>query len=117
MEYRNPNEFGHDIVYGFKQMAELDDFIVDIIPVDKEYQRGIPYCVFMLQNGYQGAFVLGFSLIDPWMHDFINTKTPTVLYDNFVPNNPNVSSIGCDSQEGFNLSVKHLVGLGHKKIG
>lgn len=117
MEFGTPNQFGHDIVLGFKQMAEPDGWTVDIIPIDMEFQRGIPYGVFMMQHGYQASFLLGLTLLDPWMHEFRTTRIPTVLYDNYIKGNPNVASVGCDSQEGFELAVKHLTALGHKKIG
>jgi LacI family transcriptional regulator len=71
----------------------------------------------MMEHRYAASFVLGFSLLDPWMKEFKTTKIPTVLYDNYIKSNPNVASIGCDSQEGFELAVKHLQKLGHKKIG
>ena len=71
----------------------------------------------MLQNDYAGAFVLGFSLSDPWMTDFRTSHTPTVLYDNYIPANPFIASIGIDNNEGMALAVSHLKKLGHKKIG
>ncbi len=111
------NQFGHDIVLGFKQMAEPDGWTVDVVPMDKDFQRNIPYSVFMMQNGYRGGFILGFSLIDPWMSEFKSCKIPTVLYDNYISTNPRVASVGCDSQDGFDQAVKHLVKLGHEKIG
>lgn len=117
MDYNTPNQFGYHIILGFKQMAEPEGFLVEVVPVDKNFQKEIPYGVFMIQNGYQGAFVLGFTLIDPWMQEFKNTKLPTVLYDNYIKSNPAIASIGCDSQEGFELAVKHLISLGHQKIG
>lgn len=117
MEYETPNQFGHDIVLGFKQMAEPDGWTVDIIPIDMEFQRGIPYGVFMMQHGYQASFILGLTLLDPWMHEFRTSRIPTVLYDNYIKENPHIASVGCDSQEGFELAVKHLKMLGHKKIG
>ena len=117
MEYQTPNQFGHDIVLGFKQMAEPDGWIVDIVPIDMEFQRGIPYGVFMMEHGYQASFMLGLTLLDPWMQELRTSRIPTVLYDNYIKENPNIASVGCDSQEGFELAVKHLTRLGHKKIG
>ena len=117
MDFRTPNHFGHDIVLGFKQMAEPEGWTVDIIPVTIDFQKLTPYGVFMMQQGYCAAFILGFSLLDPWMKEFQSSRVPTVLYDNYIKGNPNIASIGCDSQEGFELAVKHLVKLGHKKIG
>lgn len=117
MEYDTPNQFGHDIVLGFKQKAEPEGWIVDVVSVTVEMQRMTPYSVYMMEHGYQAAFVLGFSLIDPWMKEFRTTLVPTVLYDNYIKGNPSVASVGCDNQEGFELAVKHLTQLGHKKIG
>lgn len=117
MDYDTPNQFGYDIVVGFKQMAEPEGWTVDIIPLTKEFQKLTPYGVFMMEHSYQAAFVMGFSLLDPWLQEFRTTHIPTVLYDNYIKDNPYVASIGCDSQEGFNLAVRHLVKLGHKKIG
>ncbi len=117
MDYDTPNQFGHDIVLGFKQMAEPDGWTVDIIPISIDFQKLTPYDIFMMQGGYQAAFILGMSLLDPWMQEFRTSAVPTVLYDNYIKSNPNIASVGCDSQEGFELAVKHLVQLGHKKIG
>lgn len=117
MEYDTPYQFAYDIILGFKQKAEPEGWTIDIVDVNEELQRLNPYEVYMIEHRYAGAFVLGFSLLDPWMTEFKHTKIPTVLYDNYIKNNPNVASIGCDSQEGFELAVKHLHKLGHKKIG
>lgn len=117
MDYHTPNQFGYDIILGFRQMAEPEGWTVEVVPVDKDFQREIPYGVFMIQNGYLGAFILGFSLIDPWMTEFRTSKIPAVLYDNYIGSNPRIASVGCDSQEGFDQAVKHLLDLGHRKIG
>ena len=117
MEYDTPNQFGHDIVLGFKQKAEPEGWNVDVIPVNSEMQKLTPYNVYMIEHGYQAAFAVGFTLIDPWMKEFRTTHIPTVLYDNYIKVNPYVASVGCDNQEGFDLAVKHLKELGHKKIG
>ncbi len=117
IDYHTPNQFGYDIILGFQQMAEMEGWTVDIIPVTPDFQRLTPYDVFMIQEGYQASFVLGFSLLDPWIEEFRTSHFPTVLYDNYVKGNPNIASVGCDSSEGFEHAVKHLVKLGHKKIG
>lgn len=117
MDYETPNQFGHDIVQGFRQMAQADEWTVEVVPLTMELQRLTPYGVFMLEHSYQAAFVLGFSLLDPWMQEFKSTQIPTVLYDNYIKNNPYIASVGCDNQEGIELAVKHLVELGHQRIG
>ncbi len=117
MDYETPNQFAYDMINGFRQKAEFEGWIVDVIPITSELQKTKPYNVYMMEHNYSASFVLGFSLIDQWMKEFRTTTIPTVLYDNYVKSNPNVASIGCDSQEGLDLAVKHLHNLGHRKIG
>lgn len=117
MDFDTPNQFGHDIVLGFRQMAEPEGWTVDVIPITMDMQKMLPYHVYMMEHGYQAAFILGLTLLDPWMSEFRACHIPTVLYDNYIKSNPCVASVGCDSQEGFDLAVKHLCNLGHRKIG
>lgn len=117
IEYQEPHQFGYDFIIGFRQMAEPLGYLVDVVPVTQKFQKEIPFDVFILEKDYIGAFVLGFSLEDPWMKDFETSHTPTVLYDNYVPTNPFISSVSIDNHEGMALSVAHLKNLGHRKIG
>ncbi len=117
IQYEEPHHFAYDIVMGFRQMAEPEGYEVEIVSVNAESQRAESYDVFMLQNDYSASFVLGFSLNDPWMEDFRTTRTPTVLYDNQIHDNPSIAYIGIDNEEGMELAVSHLKALGHEKIG
>lgn len=117
LEYTQPHHFGYEIIMGFRQLAEPAGYQVDLLPVDENLQRSIPYDMFMLQHDYVGAFALGFTLHDIWMKDFQTSKTPIVLYDNYIKANPTVAYVGADNNEGMELAVSHLKQLGHKKIG
>lgn len=117
MEYTQPQDFGYDIVMGFRQAAEPAGFHVDILPLDRETQLRIRYDEFMMRENYCGGVFLGLCLIDPWLKEFETCITPTVLYDNHVSCNPNVTSIGVDIQEGLQLAIRHLTSLGHTRIG
>ncbi len=117
MDYENPTGFGYEIVIGFKQLAVPAGWEVDVVPMTEKFQKTISYDMFMLENKYQGAFILGFSLIDPWMEDLKSSNTPTVLYDNYIPENPKVAYVGVNNDEGFNIAIAYLKSLGHKTIG
>ena len=117
MDFNTPNQFGHDIIMGFKQMAEPEGWIVDVIPLTIDMQKLTPYDIYIMERGYHAAFILGLSLLDPWMQEFRTSHVPTVLYDNYIKSNPRIASVGCDNEEGFDLAVKHLLKLGHRKIG
>lgn len=117
MEYKEPHQFGYEIILGFRQLAEPAGYTVDIIDTNEKLQKNMPYDVFMLQNHYHGAFIVGFSLNDPWMKDFRTSQIPTVLYDNYIIANPNMAYVGIDNTEGMELAVSYLKKMGHKKIG
>ena len=66
---------------------------VDIIPVTPQLQAEEKYDTYILKNGYCGAFLVGFALHDEWMQQLKSTTMPTVLFDNYIENNPNVAYV------------------------
>ena len=104
------------IILNFKPAANRDNWSIDVIESDVTFQSQHKYDTYMLQERYTGAFVLGFSLNDPWISQFATTSIPTVLLDNFLPVNPHLCGIGTDPDEGLAAAVQHLIHLGHEKI-
>lgn len=117
MEYAKPEDFGYDIVVGFRQAAEPAGYHVELIPLDQEMQQRMRYDEYMVLGNYCGGLFLGLSLLDPWIREFENCITPTVLYDNHISGNPKVTDIGVDNFEGIKLACKFLRSLGHERIG
>ena len=117
MEYTKPEDFGYDVIVGFRQAAEPAGFQVDLIPLDHRLQTEMRYDEYMVLGNYCGALFLGMSLLDPWLREFETCRTPTVLYDNHISGNPNVTDIGVDNIEGIELAYKYLRTLGHSRIG
>ena len=117
MSCDTPDDFGYDIMIGFRKMAEPAGFQVDVIPLTRKIQENNRYDAYMVSNRYSGGFFMGLSLLDPWIKEFETCRTPTVLYDNHILKNPNVAQIAVDSFEGMQLAVEHLKALGHRKIG
>jgi len=117
MEYLSPEDFGYDIILGFRKLAEPAGFQVDIIPLTRETQRQMHYDEYMILGRYQGSFFLGMSLSDPWIKEFETCKSPTILYDNHITRNPHVTHVGVDNEEGIRLAVTYLRDLGHENIG
>lgn len=117
MDYAKPEDFGYDILAGFRKLAEPDGYQVVVVPLSCALENSVPYDAYMMQHNYLGGLFLGLSLNDPWLEDFKTCKTPAVLYDNCVPGNPRVTSISVDNAEAMNQTVRYLKDLGHKKIG
>lgn len=116
MEYETEDQFGYDIVLGFKQNAFRYKWDVTVIPVTPAFQLTEKYDTYILKNGFCGAFLVGFALHDEWMQQLSHTTMPTVLFDNYIEKNPNVCYVGTDNYEGIDAAVDHLYMLGHRKI-
>lgn len=116
MAYYMEDDFGFDILLGFKQAAFKEDWGVEVIPITHAFQKQRSYDAFMLSQNFSGAFICGFTTDEPWLAEIQHTKVPTILLDNYLPENPMVGSVGSDSEEGIELAIRHLVSLGHEKI-
>lgn len=116
MDYENPDQFGYDIVLGFRQSAFKEHYDVTVTPMTPLFQSTQKYDTYMLKNGYVGAYFVGFALQDDWIAQLETTTTPTTLLDNYINKNPNVCYVGTDSFEGIDDAVSHLISLGHKNI-
>jgi Transcriptional regulators len=116
MDYENIEQFGYEIIVGFKLSAIRRNWNVSVIPTNLNMQTEEKFDTYMLKNGFSGAFLLGFALHDDWVKQLSRTTVPTVLLDNYISNNSHVGTVGTDSFEGIELAVSHLVKLGHKNI-
>ena len=116
MDYATPEDFGYEIVLGFKQIASREKWQVDVIDVTKAMEQEEKYDTWLLKHGYSGAFLAGFAFDDRWTDQLQDTRMPTVLLDNSIPYNFNVCEVGTDSREGITLAVEHLYRLGHRRI-
>ena len=117
MDFANPEDFGYDILVGFRKLAEPAGYHVSIIQLGHALEESIRYDEYMMRGNYRGGLFLGLSLDHPWLKEFETCHTPTVLYDNCVRGIPYVTYVGADNVEGMNLAVEHLRQRGHQKIG
>ncbi|MBE5934850.1 MAG: LacI family transcriptional regulator [Lachnospiraceae bacterium] len=116
MDYLSPDEFGYDIILGFKQAAASSPWNIDVIKVDNNLMHSESYDTFIIKNKYHGAFLLGFNMHNPWINQLKNTIIPTVTIDTHIPFNNKVGTIESDSFEGISQAINHLVSLGHRNI-
>lgn len=116
MDYENIEQFGYEIIVGFKLSAARRHWDVTVVPTNLNMQTAEKFDTYMLKNGYSGAFLLGFTLHDDWVWQLSKTSVPTVLLDNYIERNTHVGYVGTDNYEGIDLAVSHLYNLGHKKI-
>lgn len=117
MGYQKPEDFGHDIVMGFRKLAEPAGYSVSILPLDYALENSISYDEYMMRGKYVGGCFLGLSLDHPWLKDFETCRIPTILYDNQITGNPMLTYVGANNVEGMYLAVEYLKKLNHRKIG
>nr|WP_319488166.1 LacI family DNA-binding transcriptional regulator [uncultured Caproiciproducens sp.] len=115
MEYENIDQFGYEIVVGFKLSAARHHCDVTVVPTNLNMQTQEKYDSYMLKYGYSGSFLLGFALHDDYINQLYKTSVPTVLLDNYI-SNKHVGYVGTDGYNGIDLAVKHLSEYGHKNI-
>lgn len=115
MDYENINQFGYEIITGFRLAATKHHYEVDVIPMDVYTQSQQSYDTFMKENQYHGAFFLGFELTDAYLGQLHHTNVPTLLFDNWV-SNPNVGCIGTDNDSAFAELIALLHRQGHERI-
>ncbi len=116
MAYDTPDQFGYDIVLGFRQNAFRHGWDVTDIPITPAFQSAEKYDTYLLKNGFCGAFLVGLALQDAWMRQLETATMPTVLFDNYIKKNPNVCYVGTDNYDGIDAAVDYLYTLGHRKI-
>ena len=81
---------------------------VAVVPVDvSPPARHLLRCVYAAARFLPAAFLLGFSLGEPWMKDLKTSRTPAALYDNHIIGNPMTTYVGIDNEEGMNLAIRH----------
>ncbi len=116
MDYTNIEQFGYEIIIGFKLAAAKRHWDVSVIPANLDIQTIEHYDTFMLKHGYSGAFLLGFTLRETWVQQLGKTSVPTVLFDNYIEENQHIGYVGTDCFEGIEQAVQHLCNLGHQNI-
>lgn len=114
--YKLRDDFGYDIISGFKQFAKKNNHNVIIVDVTQELQDEINFDEFMKKNKFVGCFVIGFSYHDKWLSQFKQSLYPSVLLDNESNNGVMCARVGIDSEEAMDLVIKHLHEQGHSKI-
>ncbi len=114
--YKDKQDFGYEILLGFRQAAYREHWNVEIMAVTPDFQQQHPYDALMTEKNFSGSFIVGFSMEDPWMKSLQATTFPTVLLDNQIAGNPNVTCLGTDNAEAMSMAISHLVSLGHDRI-
>lgn len=115
MGFEKIEQFGYEIIVGFRLAAAERGWEVDIVPISLNEKLDYVYDEYMRKNGYSGGFLLGFFLHSDFHRQLQDTRIPTVVLDNLILN-PKVACVGVDNHQGVTSVVEHLASLGHSSI-
>ena len=105
------------IVNGYQRIKEYVSMLeTNLLPLSNSNSSIISDEKFMINNNYDGAFIVGLNYTSPFFKELETTKIPTVLYDNIL-NGEKVSTITNDNINTIQRLVTLLAKSGHKKIG
>ena len=115
MGYEKIEQFGYEIIVGFRLAATEKQWNVDIVPMAMDEHFDQDYEEYMTRNNYSAGFLLGFTLHNDFIKQLSRTNIPTVLLDNVIYNR-HVVCVGIDNQQGIVCAVEHLAQFSHCNI-
>lgn len=114
MDSQDNSQVGYPVLTGFQQAANAYHYEVVIEHCsDKNPPNLKKLCQ---ENNYCGLMILGTKLNSSIIKELESTNIPTMLMDSYAKN-PKVACISSDNINSIADIVKHLISLGHKKIG
>ncbi|WP_175989481.1 LacI family DNA-binding transcriptional regulator [Bacillus sp. Marseille-Q1617] len=121
------------LVSGFTKESVKDNFMVEVLAGINEYVSGSDYDLVLFNTNsskqrektytqlcrerrVDGVIIQGIRTDDPYLKEVVDSDIPCVLVD--IPlEAENVSHVTTDNVLGAEKAVKHLISLGHEKIG
>lgn len=110
------SSFYYQLLMGLKQYASQRDFEVIILTTNIEEQLRHPYDELVRESQLDAIFIIGLRTSDPYFEQLSTTQVPTVILDMQL-DNPMVGDVGVDNIVGAMIAVRHLISLGHRRIG
>ena len=110
------NPFFPELIQSFEEIAVANGYEI-LVSSSNSDPVVLTRCVRrMLERKVDGVAVMTFGEEEPVIDQLIQNDIPMVLAE-FKPDNPKISTILMDYTTGIRQSVRHLVELGHKRIG
>ncbi len=110
------SSFIHDVISGFYQEADSRQWKTFLIPIQNGPDSKFNYGQCLRSHHCSAGFFLG-SILQEYTvkQQMEKVEKPTVLLDCTIPCK-NTACVGTNSWKEIYYAVKHLTGLGHKRI-
>jgi LacI family transcriptional regulator len=110
------NPFFPELIQSFEEIAVAHGYEI-LVSSSNSDPAILTTCVRrMIERKVDGVAVLTFGEEEPVLDQLVNHDIPMVLAE-FHLSNPKTSTILLDYTTGIHAAVRHLVELGHRKIG
>ena len=109
------DQFNPVLLQGILEIAKNKNYSVTLIPFSDVVDKSNLLVDMFRRNAIDGAIVLDPGDNPNLFLEILKYKIPAVVIGR-IPNDLPISTVDTDNVEGIYLSVKHLLGLGHKRI-
>lgn len=110
------NPFFPELIQEFENVAVRHGYEILIASTNYERKKMEECARRMLERKVDGVAVMTFGIEDFLFERFAADKVPVVFVD-AAPERPMSSALAVDYRVGIEEGVRHLVALGHRKIG
>ena len=109
------DQFNPVLLQGILEIAKNKNYSVTLIPFSDVVDKSNLLVDMFRRNAIDGAIVLDPGDNPNLFLEILKYKIPAVVIGR-IPNDLPISTVDTDNVEGTYLAVKHLLGLGHKRI-
>lgn len=110
------NPFYVDVIQGVEEVVYSNDYAVFICNFSQDYNKEKAYLNIMKEEGIDGLIVAPYHEEDRMVTSLVHSGLPIVCIDRGL-NKVNADLVVVDNESGAYQAVKHLIQLGHERIG
>ncbi|MBX6351723.1 MAG: LacI family DNA-binding transcriptional regulator [Thermoflavifilum sp.] len=108
--------FMYDVLAGVHDGLAQHGYDMHLVSTTTTRQRLVSYLDFCTERRFEGVIVMGIRLDDPYVHEVVESKLPSVVID--LPLlSERCGYVMTDNVNGARFAVRHLVSKGHRTIG
>lgn len=110
------NPFYPPLARGIENTINKFGYSIILCNTDENSSKEEQYLKVLLEKRVDGLIVSPTSTRVPFLHSFQKRNIPIVCIDRYLEN-MEVDTVTVDNIHGASIAVKHLIKLGHKRIG
>ena len=113
--FRSP--FFTKIMEGLEEVAAEKHYRLLFHPLNETARAQVSYRALLGDGSVDGMFVLNAWSTDASIRELSDANVPFVLINGKITGQEDLPYVGLDNKGGVKMAIKHLVALGHERIG